>query len=368
MADIFISYEKADRFLVERLSAHLETEGWTTWWDRNSAAGETYRDVIMAELANARAVVVLWTESSITSDWVRAEAGRARADGKLIPLKTADTKYCDIPLPFGEMHTEFVENLAVIRSAIVALLAKPRATPTSAKLVIANIRHATLTWIGIVGGAVNLFTNLRGLLDLASWARLLANYWREWIYAIWHRLFELLGIDLPEAWSVLLTFLAFAISTALGPRINPFAAQSRDGIGREVTSSLPPEKFIAATITAWILLLAPIASIFSVPALVYFCRARLWAGLAIALYLISLFLLGIAPRNAVLERKIELSGSDYLAVWAFAAIALPAIPVSLALQSARLFEPSLASYPLWSCWRVALSELSKLNLRQYFDA
>ena len=37
--------------------------------------GDTYRDEIMKELAAARAVIVIWTQASIASDWARAEAG-----------------------------------------------------------------------------------------------------------------------------------------------------------------------------------------------------------------------------------------------------------------------------------------------------
>jgi hypothetical protein len=33
MADIFISYSKADRPLALKLAAMLEAEGWKTWWD-----------------------------------------------------------------------------------------------------------------------------------------------------------------------------------------------------------------------------------------------------------------------------------------------------------------------------------------------
>src|SRR5579862_7789673 len=105
MADVFISYSKADRLLVEQLAAYLAAEGWSVWWDRHLTAGDAYRDEIAIELAKARAVLVVWTETSIKSDFVRAEAGRAKADAKLIPVKAAGVDYHAIPLPFGEMHT-----------------------------------------------------------------------------------------------------------------------------------------------------------------------------------------------------------------------------------------------------------------------
>src|SRR5262245_13233369 len=122
MSDIFISYSQADRDKVTMLSAYLESEGWSVWWDKSLKPGESYRDEIMHELAAARAVIVLWTPSSIKSDFVRAEAGRAKADTKLIPVKTDDVAYGDIPLPFGEMHTERLANKELVRAAVVAQL------------------------------------------------------------------------------------------------------------------------------------------------------------------------------------------------------------------------------------------------------
>jgi hypothetical protein len=130
MADIFISYSKSDHALALKLSAFLESEGWTVWWDKSLGAADLYRDEIMKQLAAARAVITIWSENSIKSDWVRAEAGRAKAEGKLVPVKTPELTYADIPLPFGEMHTENVSSTDLIRAAIVAQLAKP-AVPQS---------------------------------------------------------------------------------------------------------------------------------------------------------------------------------------------------------------------------------------------
>src|SRR5499433_2418484 len=151
MADIFVSYAKTDRSLASKLVAMLEAEGWSVWWDTSLAAADLYRDEIMKQLAAARAVITIWTPNSVRSDWVRAEAGRAKADGKLIPVKTPDVVYADIPLPFGEMHTENVGSTDLIRAAIVAQLSKPT-IPVSQSLQIKNLfKYQTLTWIGIVG-------------------------------------------------------------------------------------------------------------------------------------------------------------------------------------------------------------------------
>ena len=169
MADIFISYSKPDRDKVVMLATYLESEGWTVWWDKNLSAGELYRDEIMRELVAARAVIVLWTPTSIQSDFVRAETGRAKADGKLIPVKTDDVGHGDIPLPFGEMHTESHSSKELIRAAVVTQLAKPTKQASALWLATRMLRYQVLTWFGIVGGTITVFTGFRGILELAAW-------------------------------------------------------------------------------------------------------------------------------------------------------------------------------------------------------
>jgi TIR domain len=65
MADVFISYAKADRPLALKLAAMLEAEGWTTWWDTSLTIGDDFRNEIMTELGRAPAVIVIWTDTSI---------------------------------------------------------------------------------------------------------------------------------------------------------------------------------------------------------------------------------------------------------------------------------------------------------------
>jgi hypothetical protein len=225
VADIFISYSQADRDKVVMLSAYLESEGWTVWWDKNLSAGEPYRDEIVRELAAARAVIVLWTPTSIKSDFVRAEAGRAKADGKLIPVKIDEVGYGDIPLPFGEMHTESLANKELIRVAIAAQLAKPAVQAGAVWVASRILRYQVLTWFGVIGGAITVFSGLRGVLDLAAWANWIVSHWQAWTQMLWQWLFTLLQIGLPPYWAPLLTFSSFAIMVAIGQRVQYLAAR-----------------------------------------------------------------------------------------------------------------------------------------------
>jgi hypothetical protein len=216
MADVFISYAKADRSLALKLAAMLEAEGWKTWWDTSLTIGDDFRNEIMTELGRARAVIVIWTDASIKSDWVRSEAGRAQADRKLIPVKLAHLTYRDLPPPFDVLHTENVGEEDKIRAAVVAQLAKPAVEPSAVALLTKGFKYELLTWFGIVGGALTLFTNFSSFLKLADWARLLVQHWKEWTNAFWVWAFGWLGIHLPPEWTPVLSFLLFAALLTIG--------------------------------------------------------------------------------------------------------------------------------------------------------
>src|SRR5262249_22648257 len=79
---------------------------------------------ILEELTNARAAIVGWTEKSLHSEWVLAEASQARKDGKLIAVRAPSLPADQIPLPFGEVHTERLEDRPKILAAVVAQLAR----------------------------------------------------------------------------------------------------------------------------------------------------------------------------------------------------------------------------------------------------
>ena len=219
MADVFISYAKADRPLALKLAAMLEAEGWKTWWDTSLIPGDDFRNEIMTELGRARAVIVIWTDASIKSDWVRSEAGRAQADRKLIPVKLPHLSYKDLPPPFDVLHTENVEEEDKIRAAVVAQLAKPAVEPSGWALLTKGFRYELLTWVGVVGGALTLFGNLDAVLKLADWARVLVHHWKEWTHAFWLWAFGWLGIHLAPDWAPVLSFFLFGSLLTVGQAI-----------------------------------------------------------------------------------------------------------------------------------------------------
>src|SRR5260370_36421892 len=87
MAELFLSYARADRSRVAPLVAALEGEGWSVWWDPEIAPGQEFDRLIAEELGKARATIVVWTPTSVTSRWVRGEAREAADPGLLAPAR-----------------------------------------------------------------------------------------------------------------------------------------------------------------------------------------------------------------------------------------------------------------------------------------
>ncbi len=84
--DIFISYSRADRERVAHIAAALEAEGYSVWWDRDIRAGEEFDEVIDKAIKQSKAIVVVWSKTSITSNWVKEEAEDGVLANTLVPL------------------------------------------------------------------------------------------------------------------------------------------------------------------------------------------------------------------------------------------------------------------------------------------
>lgn len=99
MSDIFISYSSKDRPWVEQFAKALETHGWSVWWDRNIPTGGSFNTVIRQELTAAKCTIIVWSEQSVESEWVQAEAAEAKKQDKYLPVKINES---DIPLGFTQ--------------------------------------------------------------------------------------------------------------------------------------------------------------------------------------------------------------------------------------------------------------------------
>jgi hypothetical protein len=135
MVDIFISYAAHDRPAAQKVAQALEAYGWSVWWDRLIIAGQPWGEVINKALDDAKCVLVLWSSSANSSDWVQDEAAEGRRRRILIPVRIEDVVP---PLGFRSIHagdllhwegTPTAPEFRQVVSGISGLLGPPPAEP-----------------------------------------------------------------------------------------------------------------------------------------------------------------------------------------------------------------------------------------------
>lgn len=102
MSDIFISYASADRERAKVVAEALAARGLSVWWDRVIPPGRQFDEVIEEALDAARCVVVLWSQASTASTWVKTEAAEAMRGKALIPAVIEEG--VKIPLEFRRLQ------------------------------------------------------------------------------------------------------------------------------------------------------------------------------------------------------------------------------------------------------------------------
>lgn len=102
MASVFLSYDREDAARARSIAQALDKAGHNVWWDRHIKGGAQYSKAIEAALKAADAVVVLWSQRSVESAWVRDEAAAGRDSGRLVPVSLDGT---DPPMGFRQYQT-----------------------------------------------------------------------------------------------------------------------------------------------------------------------------------------------------------------------------------------------------------------------
>ena len=90
MSQIFLSYSSNDRERVLPLVRALQEDGYTVWWDREIRPGPSFDREIEREITDAGCIVVVWSQASVDSEWVRAEVEEGARRGLLVPVMIDD--------------------------------------------------------------------------------------------------------------------------------------------------------------------------------------------------------------------------------------------------------------------------------------
>jgi TolB-like protein/tetratricopeptide (TPR) repeat protein len=99
---VFLSYSRADKAQAVRLAKALQGAGLDVWWDTLIEGGAEFAKTIEAAINTCDAVVVAWSQASVSSDWVLDEAARGRELHRLVPVSLDGT---EPPMGFRRYHS-----------------------------------------------------------------------------------------------------------------------------------------------------------------------------------------------------------------------------------------------------------------------
>ncbi len=101
MSAVFISYARGEARAAATVAEALRALGYEVWRDDELPPHRAYAEVIEERIDSATAVLVLWSPEAAKSQWVRSEADRARAQGKLAQAMLAPVR---LPMPFDQIQ------------------------------------------------------------------------------------------------------------------------------------------------------------------------------------------------------------------------------------------------------------------------
>jgi hypothetical protein len=129
--DVFISHSSRDRDRIKMLAHALSNYDFSVWWDdREIPLGANWQEFLGEKLETAPCVIVVWSEASIHSEMVFAQADLAVRRSKFLPIAIDNV---ELPLRFNNYqvawladwtgfpdHTGFQRVVEAIRRMIAA--------------------------------------------------------------------------------------------------------------------------------------------------------------------------------------------------------------------------------------------------------
>jgi tetratricopeptide (TPR) repeat protein len=159
VAEVFISYARANAGMAGRIADALRASGYSVWFDADLPAHRSYSEVIEEQLEAASAVVVLWSRESAASQWVRSEANRARESGRLVQVRLDEAR---LPMPFDQVQCPDLSRWKgqrtapawrVVESSVGALVGGDRPERPAAPPAAAQVDRRAVIAAGALGAA-----------------------------------------------------------------------------------------------------------------------------------------------------------------------------------------------------------------------
>ncbi|MCB9250891.1 MAG: toll/interleukin-1 receptor domain-containing protein [Flavobacteriales bacterium] len=169
-SQIFISFKTSERETASMLKDALIKSDYKVWWQEEIQCGQEWHGEIDKALLQAGAIVVLWSEAALSSEWVKHEASQAIARGIYAPVRI---EVVGIESPFnriqatdlyhwnGELNAPGFQNLLLRLSQLM-----PPPVPNH-KRIVKFIRTQILAIVlfVITAGALYLLITQSSLLN-----------------------------------------------------------------------------------------------------------------------------------------------------------------------------------------------------------
>ena len=188
MTDIFLSYSRDDQAVARHFAEGFTHAGLSVWWDVTLKSGVDYDTATEQALRGAKAVVVLWSNKSVASRWVRTEATIALQCKTFVPVtiepcqrpimfeltQTADLSHWQGDLSDPVWMTllndvqQLVKGAGHVAAPVAAAGIGGRANTPKAKTTAAV---ATRNLLGVAWGLCALLTLIVATLAWYAWRR-----------------------------------------------------------------------------------------------------------------------------------------------------------------------------------------------------
>lgn len=126
---VFIAYSQHDRAVAEALASYLEGVGIEAWSDRKIKSGQNFSLAIETALELVQAVIVIWSDTAVKSEFVLNEANFALDPDKLITVHVQGFDKRKIPIGFRLRQSEGVEDRERLIQSLGRFGVHPDAAP-----------------------------------------------------------------------------------------------------------------------------------------------------------------------------------------------------------------------------------------------
>ncbi len=161
--DVFISYKREERAYADTVSHALKEAGYVAVTDLNIQKATDFGEAIDRMIREATVVVVLWTNASAASNWVRKEASEAERLGKYLGVRVDAVTVDDLPLTVRNNNwldlsgASLTEGLPRLLTEIRRLAGAPKRTQAEATTDTATAEkdlefYQVVSEIGDMGG------------------------------------------------------------------------------------------------------------------------------------------------------------------------------------------------------------------------